>query len=142
MFDVLTPLRKLHRLQYPISDDDEFDAGEWGEVTIVGGDPQLAKITGDVSSVPYAVFQATEGRSDRAFTGQATVIYGTYIADTDQYDTSATFSVTDPLTVEDGVLVPADSEDLIVAWVLIPPGSNEEAPSHLRYTTERISEAP
>jgi hypothetical protein len=141
-FDVRTPLSRLHRLQLPIDDDDEFSAGEWGEVTVVAGAQVFSPVTGVVTGPTYPVFQATSGRSDRSFTGNATVVYGIHIADTDQFDSTAVYSVNTPLTVEDGLLAPAAAGELIVAWVLIPPTANTEAPNHLRYTTDKWSVSP
>ena len=143
MFDVLTLLDLVHRLQFPIDTDDEFDAGEWGEVVITGTTMTLGKVTGKIAGPAFPVFQATEGRNDREFTNQATVIHGVHIADTDQCDaTGVVYTPGTPLTVEDGILVNADPGDVIVAWTIIPPTANIENPNHLRYSTQPFSYAP
>lgn len=140
MFDVLTPLDRLHRINFPIADADEFEAGEWGEVSPANGGT-MAKVVGNATAMCYAVFQGTENRWDRLATQKATVVYGVYIADTDQYDSTATYDIDTPLTVTDGRLVPAAPGENVYAWVIIPPSANTEAPDHLRFTTERLGTA-
>lgn len=143
MFDVLTLLDLVHRIEFPIATDDEFEAGEWGEVVITGTTMTLGKVTGKIAGPAFPVFQATEDRHDREFTNLATVIHGVHIADTDQCDaTGVVYVPGTPLTVEDGILVNAIAGDVIVAWTIIPPTANVEAPNHLRYSTVPFSVLP
>jgi hypothetical protein len=144
MFDVLTLLDLVHRLQFPIHTDEEFEAGEWGQVNILaGGIMRLEKVVGKITNPSFPVFQATADRHDREFTNQATVIHGVHIADTDQCDaTGVVYTPGTPLTVEDGILVNAAGGDIVVAWTIIPPTANVENPNHLRYTTQPFSVLP
>lgn len=134
MLDVLTPLDRLHRINFAIDSTADFEAGEWVQVTGTGG---VEVISGAVAATAYAVFQDTEGRWDRSFTDQATVVFGTYIADTDQYNDADNFAVGTPLTVVDGLLEEADEGDLVIGSVIVSPGNND---SLLRYTTERLNQ--
>lgn len=144
MFDVLTLLDLVHRICYPIADADEFEAGEWGEASTSAGSPVLNKVAAAVkiAGPAFAVFQATEDRTDRAATGEATVVYGVYIADTDQFESTETYSVGDPLTVEGGILVPAIAGDIVVAHVIIPPADNPDNANHLRYSATTFYPLP
>lgn len=138
MLDVLTLMERLHRLQMKISSMVDFVEGEWGEIAVVGGDMGITKITGKPDSMCYQVFSGTAYRSDVEALNQATVLYGAYIADTDMYDISSSYATDDPLTIEDGYLVPATTGDLVYAWVVLPPSANPLNANCLRFTTERL----
>lgn len=141
MLDVLTLLENLHRLQMKIDSLVDFTAGEWGEIAVVSGDMGITKITGKPDSMCYQVFSDTAYRSDVDALSQATVVYGTYIADTDMYDTSAPYAVDSPLTIENGLLTPAAVDDIVYAWVVLPPTANPLNANCLRFTTERLGTA-
>jgi hypothetical protein len=141
MLDVLTLLENLHRLQMKISSLVDFSEGEWGEIAVVGGDMGITKITGKPDSMCYQVFSSTRYRSDVDALNQATVVYGTYIADTDMYDVSTVYATDDPLTISDGYLTPAAPGDVVYAWVVLPPTSNPLNANCLRFSTERLGVA-
>lgn len=138
MLDVLTLLTNLHRPQMKIASTVDFSEGEWGEIAVVGGDMGITKIVGKPDGMCYQVFSATAYRSDVEALNQATVLYGTYIADTDMYDISSPYATDDPLTIVDGYLAPATQGDLVYAWVVLPPASNPLNANCLRFTTERL----
>lgn len=133
MLDVLTPLDRLHRINFAIDSTADFEAGEWVQVTGTGG---VEAISGAVAAQAYAVFQDTEGRWDRSFTDQATVVFGTYIADTDQF-TDVNLAIGTPLTVTDGLLAAAGAGEIIVGSVIVLPANND---SLLRFSTQSIAQ--
>lgn len=90
--------------------------------------------TGVAANIPVPVFFAFEGanvpgklNTGHETTGKISVIKGTFIAETDQYVTTATYAAMTALTYASGLLAPATVDvnglptQFVVGWALSAP---------------------
>ena len=89
-------------------------------------------LTGNNAAVEDCVFWAWTSandpdnyRGDYVVTGGVTIVQGVFVAETDQYDVNASYTVGTKLASENGVLFPADTGDYVCGYALKMPIGNK-----------------
>lgn len=89
-----------------------------GEVVLTDANASQSKL------VYWAVTSANDPdnfRSDFYVTGKVTLIQGIFLAETDMYDTNASYGIGTRLTTKNGIWVPAVANEFVYGRTLKPP---------------------
>lgn len=141
MLEIKTPRSHLILKEFSINstyvnpnNTGAFEQGEWWQLD-TNNSESIVPITTGNPFLAYPIW-TKKGAYAAQSLNQVTVVYGGPLeSDTDQFDSTATFTIGQQLMIENGVLTPVAGGNYVHAVVIIPPDSNS---NKLRFRTYRI----
>lgn len=129
MIEILqdTNYRNLLFSDRPVKVTDPVTIIKQGACVMLDGNGEVVLTDANASQLKLVYWTVTSAndpnnfRSDFYVTGNVTLIQGVFLAETDMYDTNASYSIGARLTTKNGVWVPAITGEFVYGRTLKPP---------------------
>lgn len=139
MLDILSPIIKTQVRDFPVttaanvdpSDASCFEQGMWFMFDTANAGHIIQATTASTCTYAFPIWSKKGEPTTQNLKQLACIFMQQFDADTDQFNSGASFTIGCPLTVASGLLTTTTTNDYVHAICVLPPASNN---NKLRFT--------